>query len=705
MSSGIHLLCIGISRYAHDALTSGALSALRVYRTFERLALSAELPLPLSSATLVIDPVAVEIEQVRRLAPEDAALLSRSSRELTRAELDRVFNAWFAAVRAAPDDIALLYFAGHGLGTDEKPGDESKTLLLAADFDENFRRPPRAITLEHVLSALQPANHADRVARRQLYLLDCCRTRAWAGPPAEQGELEIEIANRPLVDPSTPDDRLVAVQYACRAGDQAFTEDNALGKSTLVTTNFATALIATLERLWNLPELRVEYLMRQVTTALEQSCPAQQARRGRFNDFPLRVFDSERAVKPRAVVPRDPEADARARTVLADAANAQGAGVAERRALGVAARTPERAHDDSRSAGVSASAAIPVRASGWKRLAVSGSLVALVLATLVAVAVTRAHGQASPPPNGMIALSGASYVPGSSAADAESAYRDCVEYSAAHGWVGREELPCSVPFAASLYARETRIFNSEAKLRPFFIDRTEVTNRAFVAWLNQNKDRLVLIDLGDGQTPRVAFHGEAPFVSVLTPGVRKKGVKLELRAAQQPTHEAQYVTDERDAERPVVGVTWLGADAFCKAHGKRLPSEAEWEYAARGSARRRAPWGDGPPACSGVAIARLDWQECASADPEPSLVGSSEQDRTPEGVSDLAGNVSEWTSDVYVSAPGEPACVLLRGKTCRVVRGAGFGDVGLTARAAFRTRLDEGDNKTNIGFRCVEDAP
>ena len=697
--SGIHLLCIGISRYSHAPLTSGAISALRVYQTFTRLAAAEGLPLPLSSAELVVDPDPIETQQIARLAPSAAALFARAARPATRAELDRVFNAWFAAVRAAADDIAVLYFAGHGLGLDEQVGSESKTLLLASDFDEEFRRPPRAVTLEHLLSGMQPANHADAVARRQLYLLDCCRTRGWDGPPAEQGDLEIAIANRRAVDPSVPDDRHVAVQYACRAGDQAYTDDNELDKSALATTHFADALIATLERLRDLPELRVEYLLKHVSATLEQCHPAQQVRRGRFNDFPLRAYDPERGRPPIAVIQRHSEAEGAAATVLADEASSQRAAGGFQHPLGGAARELERASVAAApSVAVSTSQAPPGPKSGWKRAAIPLLLVLISGSAFVALAAARVHAPVEPPPRGTSLLPGAQYEAGSSLAEAESAYRECIDYSARiQAGAAHLALPCSAPFEQSWFARETRIFGT-VNVRPFFIDRTEVTNRAFAAWLNENKQRFVVIDDGEGHTPRLAFDHGAPFASLLTGTVRTAGVKLELRAGE-------YRTDERDADRPVVGVTWLGAEAYCKAQGKRLPSENEWEYAARGSKRRRAPWGDGAPSCAGVAIARLSGQECAAELAEPSSVGSSTQDRTPEEVSDLGGNVSEWTADAYSSAPGERPCVAASGHSCRVVRGGAFGDPGLMARSAFRSRFDESANATNIGFRCVKDAP
>jgi formylglycine-generating enzyme required for sulfatase activity len=704
VSSGIHLLCIGISRYRHAPLTSGAVSAFRVYQTFAALAATGNIRLPLKSAELVVDPDPIESELVARLAPGDAELFTRKTRSATRSELDRVFNDWFEVVRSAPDDIAVLYFAGHGLGLDERPGDESKTLLLASDFDDkDFRRVPRAITLEHLLSGLQPASYLDGVARYQLYLLDCCRTRGWDGPPAEQGELVIEMANRRSLDASTPDDRHVAVQYACCAGDQAFTEDNALGNDALVATHFAESLIATLERLRNLPELRVEYLLKHVAATLEQRYPAQQARRGRFNDFPLRALDPERPPKPIAVVARHSEANGAAATVLADHTVTGHGGRTVDRALGFElAKSSERGWDAPLLTPSSQASPAPHVATGpWRRLTIAAALVALAGTAAVAFAGGRVHRPAATPPPGMIFLPGGSFQAGSAPLDAERAYRDCLDYAVAHGWAGRKELPCSVPFPRSWFARETRIFESSVTLRPFFIDRTEVTNRAFLAWLNENKHRLVAIN--DGNTPRLAFDMGEPFAAVRISSP-VPDVKLELNAGA-------YRSEERDAERPVANVTWLGADAYCRARGKRLPSEIEWEYAARGSPRRRTPWGDAAPDCGRVAFGRLDWQECKAevAEPspvvaEPSLVGSSEQDRTPEGVSDLGGNLAEWTSDVYLSAPGESACVAARGHACRVVRGGAFGDVGFMVRSAFRSRLDESSNGTNVGFRCAKDA-
>jgi formylglycine-generating enzyme required for sulfatase activity len=92
--------------------------------------------------------------------------------------------------------------------------------------------------------------------------------------------------------------------------------------------------------------------------------------------------------------------------------------------------------------------------------------------------------------------------------------------------------------------------------------------------------------------------------------------------------------------RPVVNVTWYEAAAYCASVGGRLPTEAEWERAARGTVGRKYAWGDEPPDPS-----RANYVETKVGKPTP--VGLFPRGATPEGIQDLAGNVSEWTADWY----------------------------------------------------------
>jgi len=96
-------------------------------------------------------------------------------------------------------------------------------------------------------------------------------------------------------------------------------------------------------------------------------------------------------------------------------------------------------------------------------------------------------------------------------------------------------------------------------------------------------------------------------------------------------------------KRPVMGVDWADAVAFCNSVGKRLPTEAEWEKAARGTDGRLYPWGNDPPTPLHANYAKNGSNDLETLAP----VGSFENGKSPYGVYDMAGNVWEWVSDWY----------------------------------------------------------
>ncbi len=145
---------------------------------------------------------------------------------------------------------------------------------------------------------------------------------------------------------------------------------------------------------------------------------------------------------------------------------------------------------------------------------------------------------------------------------------------------------------------------------------------------------------------------------------------------------------------PINCVDWRQASAFCASVGKRLPTEREWEFAARGAERRRFPWGSEDPGARGCWNGRRGW-----GDPRRSTceVGRFDEGATPEGAYDLAGNVWEWTASAYCDYPRE-TCAESR----RVFRGGGWREeAGVMLRAALRSGDDEDERNDHLGFRCA----
>ncbi len=152
---------------------------------------------------------------------------------------------------------------------------------------------------------------------------------------------------------------------------------------------------------------------------------------------------------------------------------------------------------------------------------------------------------------------------------------------------------------------------------------------------------------------------------------------------------------------PVGGVTWQQAVDYCTYKGKRLPTEAEWEKASRGTDGRKYPWGNFEPTCQ-----LAHYLDCALGDTSSLPVAAKVGD-SPFGLKDMGGNINEWVNDwhanqYYYSSPSTNPQGPATG-THKVIRGGGYGFGTLYLRTSYRYRQDPTVATRNVGFRCAQD--
>lgn len=205
-------------------------------------------------------------------------------------------------------------------------------------------------------------------------------------------------------------------------------------------------------------------------------------------------------------------------------------------------------------------------------------------------------------------------------------------------------------------------------LDTFWIDQVEVTNAQFARFLNEN---------GNQQ------EGGATWLEATD-----NDVQIQLT-------NNQWQAKPGFANRPVIGVSWYGARSYCQWAGRQLPSEAQWEKAARGGDGRTFPWGEA------IDCSRAQYRECGAFS---LAVGSLPAGASPYGALDLAGNTWEWVADwysdtYYAQAPYSNPAGPARGDL-RVVRGGSWDDIAAFQRTSKRSKLVPTNQFDDVGFRC-----
>ena len=218
-------------------------------------------------------------------------------------------------------------------------------------------------------------------------------------------------------------------------------------------------------------------------------------------------------------------------------------------------------------------------------------------------------------------------------------------------------------------------------LDAYWIDETEVTNEMFVKFVN---DTEYVTDAEQEGKSYVYEDGS---------WTQKSGANWQHPLGIDGSISALM-------EHPVVHVSWNDASAYCEWADRRLPTEAEWEKAARGGLEgKQYPWGDDTPVCEYGAIngAKFDDNEnCNDTGTEP--VGS----YAPNGygVYDMSGNVWEWVDDWYAAYPGNTIANSSYGTTYRVLRGGSWSSYEDILRSAYRYDSSPSNSNYFIGFRC-----
>ena len=202
------------------------------------------------------------------------------------------------------------------------------------------------------------------------------------------------------------------------------------------------------------------------------------------------------------------------------------------------------------------------------------------------------------------------------------------------------------------------------------------------------------------EQPEHKVHVDAFSMDVYEVTVGQYAAFLQAKGIDQPS-DWKTMNQSAHQKRPIANVDSTDASAYCKWAGKRLPTEAEWEKAARGTDGRIYPWGNDAPTPLHANFGKSEWNNHGVLAP----VGSFEAGKSPYGIYDMAGNVWEWVSDwydynYYKSSPSLNPTGPSSGGT-KAIRGGAWSSNPRAMRSTNRSLISPTDQGLN-GFRCAK---
>lgn len=244
----------------------------------------------------------------------------------------------------------------------------------------------------------------------------------------------------------------------------------------------------------------------------------------------------------------------------------------------------------------------------------------------------------------------------------------------------------------------------ELMVDAFYIDRYEVSNEQYKEFviLNNRAVPLTWRDNGYLLVRQILNIANDEVLRRLSDEMFKLDMNSETASRELLLDTIEKQQRSQD-NLPVAGVTWEEASAYCQWLGKRLPTEVEWEKAARGTEGNEYPWGN-------------EWHKDYSNSGEGegwesgvAPIDSYTKGVSPYGVFNMTGNVMEWTADWYQQYPGNEHQSKDYGEIFKVIRGGGWGGMGHYAinhfnRASYRFYLRPESAFPDLGLRCAKDA-